>query len=83
MKVKFFTADDLITDKLFKRISAKHIVGHDVTIVPKSRRYHYFTISSVTSLKLRGLARLGFPYAGRNDQGKLAQQAHSACCWSW
>ena len=76
VKDQFFTADDLLTDKLFKLMSAKNIEGYDVTIVPKSKTFHYLTISSVTSLKLNDLASLGFaPHSGNNHQGKPSQQA--------
>lgn len=81
VKDQFFTADDLLTDKLFKLMSAKNIEGYDVTIVPKSKTYHYLTISSVTSLKLKDLASLGFaPTLVTTIKGSFHSKLYDVVC---
>ena len=81
VKVQFFTADDLLNDKLFKLMSAKNIEGYDVTIVPKSKTYHYLAISSVTSVKLKDLASLGFaPTMVTTVKGSLHSKLYDLVC---
>ena len=81
VKDQFFTADDLLTDKLFKLMSAKNIEGYDVTIVPKSKTFHYLTISSVTSVKLKDLASLGFaPTLVTTIKGSLHSKLYDLVC---
>ncbi len=81
VKDRFFTAADLLTDKLFKLMSAKNIEGYDVTIVPKSKTFHYLTISSVTSVKLKNLASLGFaPTLVTTIKGSLHIKLYDLVC---
>jgi len=81
VKDQFFTADDLLTDKLFKLMSAKNIEGYDVTIVPKSKTFHYLTISSVTSVKLKDMASLGFaPTLVTTIKGSLHSKLYDLVC---
>lgn len=81
VKDQFFTADDLLTEKLFKLMSAKNIEGYDVTIVPKSKTFHYLTISSVTSMKLKDLASLGFaPTMVTTIKGSLHSKLYDLVC---
>lgn len=81
VKDQFFTADELLTDKLFKLMSAKNIEGYDVTIVPKSKTFHYLTISSVTSVKLKDLASLGFaPTLVTTIKGSLHSKLYDLVC---
>lgn len=81
VKDHLFTAADLLTDKLFKLMSAKNIEGYDVTIVPKSKTFHYLTISSVTSVKLKDLASLGFaPTLVTTIKGSLHSKLYDVVC---